>query len=206
MKNLIIVILILTVSIKLSAQTFQAYADTANYLISRIENNKNYYIGKPFAVLYDSLKIKPVRVIPSYVDVNPNSQEDFGKDLRFNFNFEELFDKKHILIVTCPPPPYNIVYPMFYPIENSAPIGDIINLYKPLIIKDIVLKDYQQDDPVDPKIMLQGDNNIPPPDGGDDILLPLLPKKPVPPGKPISGGYDTPQTVQPNKAIIPKKQ
>jgi hypothetical protein len=104
MKNLIIVLFILTAIIKLSAQTFKTYADTANYLISRIENNRNYYIGKPFSVLYDSLKVKPVDVWLHYSDMNLKDTVDFGKTLRFLFNYAEEFTGSHDLIIYCPPP------------------------------------------------------------------------------------------------------
>ena len=149
MKKIVTIIFLIFLGIKLNAQAFHTYADTANYLIGQIENKKNFYIGKSFSVLYDSLKIKPVRVIPD----DANMKETFGEELRFYFNNEEDFSKTHILIINWNTPPYNTIYPMFYPKENRVPIGDIINLYKPLIIKDIVVKDYTQDDPVDPNVV-----------------------------------------------------
>ena len=153
MKKIVTIIFLIFLGIKLNAQAFHTHADTANYLIGQIGNKKNNYIGKPFSVLYDSLKVRPVYVIPNYGGMNLNNQEDFGKTLDFEFNFESDFSKAHFIIVYWNAPPYNIIYPMFYPKENRAPIGDIINLYKPLIIKDIVVKDYTQDDPVDPNVV-----------------------------------------------------
>lgn len=154
MKKIIIIALILLASIKVNAQTFTTYADTANYLISQIENKKSQYIGKPFSVLYDSVKIKPVFAIAEYTI----KKEDFGKVLRlyFNYLFRD-FSKTHILIISfnnCPP--YNNLHPLLFPgADESMNMFAIINLYKSLIVKDIIVKDYQQDDPVNPHIMLQ---------------------------------------------------
>jgi hypothetical protein len=145
---------VLLASIKINAQTFTTYADTANYLISQIENKKSQYIGKSFSVVYDSLKIKPVFAIAEYT----SKKEDFGKVLRLYFNYlYRDFSKTHIFIVTfdsCPP--YNTLHSLLFPTANQPfDMSAVINLYKPLIIKDIVLKDYQQDDPVNPDVIQQ---------------------------------------------------
>jgi hypothetical protein len=148
MKTFITAAFILLSGIKVNAQTFKTYADTANYLISRIENNKNYYIGKPFSVLYDSLKIKPVYVIPSFGNTNPNDKQNFARDLRFEFNYEQDFSKAHSIVIKWnTPPPYNSIHPLLFPgINQPVNISAVVNLYKSLIVKDIILKDYAQDD------------------------------------------------------------
>jgi hypothetical protein len=150
MKKIIILLSICLGFAKAQAQTFNNYADTANYLIHQIGNKKSLYVGKPLSVLLDSLKIQPV-------DATAGSgylKSDFGKSVTFDFNIERPFVKAHFIIVDFETvPAYDQLFPVFFPPTGGlGSLQSIINIYKTLIIKDVVIKDYTEDEPVNPGV------------------------------------------------------
>ncbi|MBK0384451.1 hypothetical protein I5M32_15910 [Pedobacter sp. SD-b] len=150
MKKLILLVLILISFINVKAQDLHSYADTANYLIHQIENKKNLYVGQPLSVLLDSLKINPVKVIPE----GGIREEDLGKDLRLEFNLERNFNKAHFIVVEFNSvPPYTTLFPVFYPgIGQQRSLQSVFSVYRPLIIKDVLVKDYNDDEPINPDV------------------------------------------------------
>mgnify|MGYP003575577653 CR=1 FL=1 len=131
-------------------QTFSTYADTANYLMHEIEAKRTQYVGNAFSILFDSLKIKPVRIINA-----ATSKADFGSRLLFEFNNQKSFSKAHFISITFENvSPYEVLYPILYPGVNVDRNNDtIINTYKPFIIKSFVIKDYSKDEDPDPGIL-----------------------------------------------------
>jgi len=135
---------------QVQAQTFATYADSANYLIHEIEAKKSLYVNKPFSVLLDSLKIQPVAVIEGTV-----KKADFGKCLRFYFNYEREFNKKHFITIDFDSvPPYPTLFPIFYPPGGAdEDFNQILNIYRQLIVKDVSVKLYDQDEPRNPAVI-----------------------------------------------------
>ncbi|MBK0384548.1 hypothetical protein I5M32_16430 [Pedobacter sp. SD-b] len=150
MKKLIILLFVTASYTNVKAQDLHSYADTANYLIHQIENKKNLYVGQPLSVLLDSLKIDPVRSIPGA----GMRKEDFGKDLRLYFNWERDFERKHFIIIEFNSvPEYTTLYPVFFPtIGQVGSLQSILSVYRPLIVKDVLVKDYTDDEPVNPDV------------------------------------------------------
>jgi len=150
MKKTIILSILAFGLAQVQAQTFTTYADSANYLIHEIEAKKSLYVNKPFSVLLDSLKIKPVAVTEGTV-----KKADFGKRLNFDFNYQRDFNKSHFIIVYFDSvPPYPTLFPIFYPPGGAdEDFAQILNIYRPLIIKDILVKDYDQDEPRNPAVI-----------------------------------------------------
>ncbi|WP_346237096.1 hypothetical protein ABDK00_012340 [Niabella insulamsoli] len=150
MKKVLTVIAFIILAAQIYAQTvFFTYQDTARYLMNEIEAKSNLYIGKPFSVLYDSLKLNPVTA------GNGLPQKDiFGKRVFFEFNYEREFEKAHYLIVDFENvPPYNVLFPIFYPSQGQfGPLQSIVDTYKPLIVKDVVTKDYYAEPDWEPAI------------------------------------------------------
>lgn len=148
MKKIIIIIVVCFGFTKLQGQTFIKYADTANYLIHEIENKKNLFVNQPLSVLLDSLKIQPVDAI-----AGARLKADFGKRIRFYFNHEQNFNKKHFIIVKFDTVPnYDQLFPVFYPAVGRASVQSIIAVYNTLIVKDVLVKDYMEDEPVNSDI------------------------------------------------------
>lgn len=149
MKKIILLLIICLGLSKVKAQTFYNYADTANYLIHQIEDKKSLYVGKPLSILLDSLKINPVR---SYTAVVP--KDNFGKKLYFEFNYERAFQKSHFIIVKFDTVPgYTQLFPLFFPTQGQeGTVQSIISTYNSFIIKDILVKDYTNDEPVNPNV------------------------------------------------------
>ncbi|MBK0384547.1 hypothetical protein I5M32_16425 [Pedobacter sp. SD-b] len=81
-------------------------------------------------------------------------KEDFGKDLRLEFNLERNFNKAHFIVVEFNSvPPYNTLYPVFFPtIGQVGSLQSILSVYRSLIIKDVLVKDYTDDEPVNPDV------------------------------------------------------
>ncbi|MBK0384452.1 hypothetical protein I5M32_15915 [Pedobacter sp. SD-b] len=150
MKKLIILLFVTVSYTNVKAQDLHSYADTANYLIHQIENKKNLYVGQPLSVLLDSLKIDPVRSIAGA----GMRKEDFGKDLRLYFNWERDFERKHFIIIEFNSvPEYTTLFPVFYPaIGQGGTLQSILLVYRPLIVKDVFVKDYTNDEPVNPDV------------------------------------------------------
>ena len=150
MKKIILIIILLVGSKGLSAQSYMnltTYQDTANYLIHEVEMKKNLFKNKPFQVLLDSLKVAPIQVIEG-----SNKNEDLGKELIFDFNFESEFNNVHFIIVKFQSvPSYSTLYSVFYPKSNRN-LTQILNLYKTLIVTDVLVKDYTNDEPQRPGI------------------------------------------------------
>jgi hypothetical protein len=144
MKTVFILVAFVLLGLASKSQTLNSYADTSNYLINEIGAKKNLYIGKPFSVLFDSLKITP-----TYIVNRSTEKKGFGKDLRFEFNMEREFSKAHFIIVKfVDVPVYDTLFPILYPGVGVARDHNlVINTYKPLIVKDIIIKDYSNDDP-----------------------------------------------------------
>jgi hypothetical protein len=145
MKVIIFTTIALFIGITSQCQALNSYADTSNYLINEIGAKKDFYIGKPFSVLFDNLKIKPVYIVNSYTD----KDNDFGKQLSFEFNTQRDFSKSHFIIVNfASVPAYDTLFPILYPgVGVGHDHNVVINTYKPLIVKDIRIKDYSNDDP-----------------------------------------------------------
>jgi len=150
MKTSIIILLTCLSFAKVKAQTFNNYADTANYLIHEIENKKTLFVNKPLSVLLDSLKMQPVHAIGNGLQRKTN----FGKTVSFYFNLERAFDKKHFITVDFDSvPPYAQLFPVFYPaVGQLGSITSIIAIYNTLIVKDVGVKHYSDDEPVNPAI------------------------------------------------------
>jgi hypothetical protein len=145
MKVIIFTAIALFIGITSQCQALNSYADTSNYLINEIGAKKNLYIGKAFSVLLDSLKIKPVYLVNSFT----GKDADFGRQLRFEFNTQRDFSKAHFIIVNfASVPPYDTLFPILYPgVGVGHDHNVVINTYKPLIVKNIIIKDYSNDDP-----------------------------------------------------------
>jgi hypothetical protein len=145
MKKLIILIIISFGFGKLKAQTFSTYADTANYLIHEIEYKKSLFVNKPFSVLLDSLKIQPVHAANGILE-----RSNFGKSVGFYFNLERAFDKKHFITVDFDSvPAYAQLFPEFYPaVGQLGTIQSVVNIYYNLIVKNVGVKRYTDDEPV----------------------------------------------------------
>jgi len=146
MKKSIILLLICLSFAKVKAQTFTNYADTANYLIHEIENKKSLFVNKPLSVLLDSLKMQPVHAIGSGLQGKTN----FGKSVSFCFNLQRSVDKQHFIIVDFDSvPPYAQLFPVFYPaVGQLGTIQSIIAVYNTLIVTNVLVKDYTNDEPV----------------------------------------------------------
>ncbi|WP_200588287.1 hypothetical protein [Pedobacter segetis] len=131
------------------AQDLHSYADTANYLIHQIENKKSLFVSQPLSVMMDSLKISPVEAITAAM-----RKEDFGKELGLYFNWQDNFNRKHFIVVLFDSvPPYTTLFPVFYPaIGQGGSLQSILSVYRPLIIKDVLVKDYTDDEPVNPDV------------------------------------------------------
>jgi hypothetical protein len=151
MKKTVLLLLICFGFAKVKAQTFNNYADTANYLIHEIENKKSLFVNKPLSVLLDSLKIPPVHAIASGVDPS-----GFGKRVRFFLNLHREFNKTHFMIVKFQAvPAYAQLFPVFYPaVGQLGTIQRIIAVYNTLIVTDVLVKDYTNDEPVNPGAQL----------------------------------------------------
>lgn len=153
MKKLIF-ILFLFVGIKnSSAQNYmllKTYQDTANYLIHEIEMKKNLCKTKPLSALLDSLKVKPIFTIVSYAKPN---HADYNKVLIIDFNVTDDFNQQHYIIVDFVTAPNETqlksAYNNRFSVEGQQ---EILNLYKPLLVKDVKVKNYQDDDPIRPGI------------------------------------------------------
>ena len=152
MKKITILLFICFGFAKAQAQTSTKYADTANYLIHQIENKKNVFVGKPLSVLLDSLKINPVDALNG--SSTYKYQTDFGKTILLNFNHEREFSKSHIIKVDFNNvPSYSKLFPVFYPAAGGVgSIESIIDVYKTLIVKDVLVKDYTNDEPINPDV------------------------------------------------------
>jgi len=150
MKKTIILSILAFGLAQVQAQTFATYADSANYLIHEIEAKKSLYINKTFSVLLDSLKIQPVTVIECMA-----KQADFGKTLRFYFNYERDFEKTHFITVDFDSvPPYTTLYPVFHPGGGAdANLNQVFDIYRLLIVKDVSVKLYDQDEPRNPAVI-----------------------------------------------------
>ncbi|PZP51217.1 MAG: hypothetical protein DI598_03735 [Pseudopedobacter saltans] len=149
MRKIILIVSAVLVSLVVKAQNvqFQSYEDTANYLTG-LEKNKSVYIDKPFSFFYNDLRIKPVRIIFNYGGTNLKDKTDYGRSLRFYFNGEEDFSKKHFIILNWyTHPSSEQLYPLLFP-GNGKPqdLNAIINLYMGHVLRDIIVKDYGQDD------------------------------------------------------------
>ncbi len=150
MKKIIILLFVCLGFVKAKAQTFHSYADTANYLIHEIENKKSLYVGQPLSVLLDSLKIQPADVI----NAGGQQKTTFGKTIIIYFNYERDFSKKHSIILDFDTvPDYAQLFPVFFPAAGGGgSLNDIIPVYKTLIVKDVVVKDYTSDEPKNPDV------------------------------------------------------
>jgi len=150
MKKTIILSILAFGLAQVQAQTFTTYADSANYLIHEIEAKKTLYINKTFSVLLDSLKIQPIGVTEATIKT-----DDFGKRLIFHFNFERDFNKTHFATITFDSvPPYNVLRPIFYPPGGAnEDFNQILNIYRLLIVKDVSVKLYDQDEPRNPAVI-----------------------------------------------------
>ncbi len=150
MKKIIILLFICLGFAKAKAQTFHSYADTANYLIHEIENKKSLYVGQPLSVLLSSLKIQPV-----YVLTGASQQKtDFGKVILLYLNHEREFQKTHTIIVVFDTvPDYAQLLPVFFPAAGGrGSLQDIVAVYQTLTVKDVQVKDYTNDEPVNPDV------------------------------------------------------
>ncbi len=150
MKKIIILLFVCLGFAKAKAQTFHSYADTANYLIHEIENKKSLYVGQPLSTILDSLKIQPAYVITGATQ----QKTDFGKSIAIFFNREREFGKTHYIILHFDPvPAYAQLFPVFFPAAGGlGSLNDIIPVYKTLIVKDVVVKDYTSDEPKNPDV------------------------------------------------------
>jgi hypothetical protein len=149
MKTILIAAFVMMTAVGKS-QSFTTYADSANYLIHEIKANKSLYVNRPFSILLDSLKIQPVAVIEGTV-----KKADFGKCLRFYFNYEREFNKKHFITIDFDSvPPYEVLRPIFYPPGGAnEDFNQILNIYRQLIVKDVSVKLYDQDEPRNPAVI-----------------------------------------------------
>ena len=150
MKKIIILLLFSFCLNKVKAQTFSNYADTANYLIHKIENKKTLFVGKPLSVLLDSLKIQPV---DAYSGNSTSKGDAFGKRIFFEFNHKKKFEKSHFIIVHfVNPPVYTQAFPLFFPTVGRGSLQNIIGVYNSLVVQDVQVKDYKDDEPVNPGV------------------------------------------------------
>ncbi|MGE9310812.1 hypothetical protein ACLOAU_04180 [Niabella sp. CJ426] len=135
-------ILCLILSTTIMAQVTPAtYQDTANYLNNEIAAKKSLFIGKPFSVLLDSLKIMPVNLTLSA----PPSDSLKGHTATLDFNYSTKFKQSHYLLIEWQNPlPWNT----YAPIVREG-FSALKALYASVIIKDIEIKDYGQPDPDD---------------------------------------------------------
>jgi len=117
------------------AQNFATFADTARYLMDEIAAKKSQYIGKPLSTLLDSLKISPARF---GIDWTPPADSLKGLSGILDFNFATEFERAHYLIIDWQNP---LPWDAYAPAMRTS-FQDLINLYKPIIIKDIAVKDY----------------------------------------------------------------
>lgn len=153
MKKIIIFIILLAGAKITSAQEYmqlKTYQDTANYLIHEVEMKKKLYINKPLSVLLDSLKVKPIFTIVSYAKPN---HADYNKVIYLDFNVTGDFNKQHYIIVDFVTAPKETQlkngYNDRFTVDGQQ---EILNLYKPLLVKDVYVKNYQDEDPIRPGI------------------------------------------------------
>lgn len=118
------------------------YQDTVNYLSNEVVVKKSLFVGKPFSVLLDSLKINPVKL---GIDWTPPADSLKGITAYLDFNYAIKFQEKHYLVIEWQNP---LAWSVFSPVLNQGYTA-LKTLYAPIIIKDIELKDYSQPDPDD---------------------------------------------------------
>ena len=120
--------------------TPSTYQDTVNYLNTEIVAKKNLYIGKQFSVLLNNLKIKPVRLS---LDMTTPADSLKGRVSALYFNYSTVFKSQHYIIIDWQNPiPWSVFSPVFYKMTYQ----EQIDYYKDIIIKDIDIKDYSQND------------------------------------------------------------
>lgn len=129
------------------------YQDTANYLIHEIQMKKNNYIGKPFSLLLNDLKIKPKNIIIGNWMGGTHGKEKFGISFTLDFNYEREFEKSHFISVDFDNVPidFNTLYSLYFPSEKRD-INKIFDLYRNVIVKRVGVKLYMQDEPPRPGI------------------------------------------------------
>lgn len=118
------------------------YQDTVSYLTNEIVAKKSLYVGKPFSILLDSLKIAPVKL---GVDCTSPADSLKGATAYLDFNYNIKFKEKHYLIISWQNP---LPWSVFSPVMGQG-YAALKTLYAPIIVKDIELKDYAQLTPED---------------------------------------------------------
>ncbi|OOG19768.1 hypothetical protein BWD42_07665 [Sphingobacterium sp. CZ-UAM] len=127
------------------AQQMNTYADTSKYLINEIGGKKSKYIGKPFSVLLNDLKLTPVDIIQRGWYGLDADKPHFGEGLSIYFNREKKFSKKHFITVKFKnQPSFDILYPLFFPLANMN-VNKINEAYKNVVVTDVGVKLYEQD-------------------------------------------------------------
>ena len=141
-KILFILFLGLSLGAKAQITTPSTYQDTANYLKNEIVAKKSLFVGKPFSVLLDSLKIAPVNLTLSA----PPADSLKGRIATIDFNYCTKFMQSHYLLIEWQNP---LPWDTYAPVSRQGGYEALRTLYSPIIIKDIDIKDYNAPDPED---------------------------------------------------------
>ncbi|OOG19769.1 hypothetical protein BWD42_07670 [Sphingobacterium sp. CZ-UAM] len=128
------------------AQQMTTYADTSKYLINEIEGKKSRYVGQPFSVLLNELKLTPVRILQGDWYGLDADLPKFGKRLYIYFNYDRVFHKTHFILVKFKTQPsLEVIYPLFFQDPKTA-TKLILEAYKNTIVTYVGAKLYEQDD------------------------------------------------------------
>ncbi|GEM_PF-1636753 len=140
-RILIVVITAILLSKAQHAQTVVIYADTAHYLINQIERKKALFIGKPFSVLIDSLKLKPVDFsIGSNGLIKKN-----GKYFYLKLEEKQRAESPFIIVGFDSIPEYDKIFPFFPTDSGVVRLQRVLDACRTLIVTQLSVSVYQEE-------------------------------------------------------------